>query len=117
MEGTATMARGNRNAVWGIEPGMTKDPAPRRRAAVALLALSVAIVGLPACRPGATVQNNGAAPLIVDGNYDDANFVVPSDEGSGDENAAAAGPGGDESMAPGNSSTDAPPRPHDGARH
>lgn len=81
------MTPGNSNASLSIDDTMTPAPVARRTG-VTVLAITVGLLALAACKPAATVQNNSTAPLIVDGNYDDANFVVPGDEGSGDENGA-----------------------------
>ena len=54
---------------------------------VLLTAAPLALIGLSGCKPHAAEPNNVVAAPVVDGNFDDANFVVPDDEGSGDENA------------------------------
>lgn len=108
------MAQGNRFTTSNIEDLMSRLAALRRSGA-AVLTLSVALLAVSACKPSAPAQNNIAASLIVDGNYDDANFVVPGDEGSGDENASIPADPATADPAGGASPATNTARPHSGS--
>ena len=105
--------RSNPLTTLSIDPDMTAA-SPVRPARVVVLAITATLLALPACKPAATVQNNTTAAPIADGSDDDANFVVPEDEGSVDEGASAPTNAADHSAAAGSAAANHAARAHGG---